>query len=171
MNTYSCPGRCSCKLLRFCTVCGEYSSSDLDHRRGHPILHHKCTATVFYKSRGGSLCGECIHRSSGLASQDDRCTLLACCNIHSVQYIQTDRWARCSTLQSSRAGRPGCRPPRRRSGQSGHRGACRGGSSCPRSSSRCRPPGRSSAAGSAGPSARPATSPRPPPATAGSPSG
>lgn len=29
MNTYSCPGQCSCKLLHFCMVCGECSSSDL----------------------------------------------------------------------------------------------------------------------------------------------
>lgn len=90
---------------------------------------------------------------------------------HTRCLSQPGTYARCSTLRSSRAGRPGCHQPRRRSGRSGHHGACRGASSCPRSSSRCRPPGRSSAAGSAGPSARPATSPRPPPATAGSPSG
>lgn len=29
MNKYSCPGQCSYKLLRFCMVCGECSSSDL----------------------------------------------------------------------------------------------------------------------------------------------
>lgn len=80
-------------------------------------------------------------------------------------------YVRCSTRRSSRAGRPGCRPPRRRSARSGRRGACRDGSSSRRSSSRCRPPGRSSAAGSGSCSARPPTSPRPPTATAGSTSG
>lgn len=29
MNTYSCLGQCSCKLLRFCMVCDECSSSGL----------------------------------------------------------------------------------------------------------------------------------------------
>lgn len=80
-------------------------------------------------------------------------------------------YAWCSTRRSSRAGRSGCHPPRRRSAQNGRRGACRGGSSSLHSSSRCRPRGRSSAAGSAGCSAHPETRPRPPPATAGWPSG
>jgi len=45
--------------------------TNLGHRRGHPILHHICTAIAFCKSRGGSLYGECIHHSSGLASRAD----------------------------------------------------------------------------------------------------